>query len=150
MISKEELSFNFCLGIIELRRLFLDGVCDSWLFLKYLVDHFACFSDICILTLDFGGSIGHFIDWLVNYNFGITFPHDFVDLMTFGSNEERNHAFRNKYYNGKLLFFNRFKHLINIMKKALRTLILFFHLIIKNLYTYHLYLYVSAIQIRNS
>ena len=67
--------------------------------------------------------------------------------MAFGSNEERNHAFGNKDDNRKWLFFNCFKHLINIVKKTLGTMILFVHFMIKNLYICHVYLYISPIQI---
>ncbi len=95
--------------------------------------------------MNFGGSVGHFVNRLVDNDFGVTFPHDFVDLMSFRSDEQRNHSFGNENYNRKLLFFNCFKHLINIMKKTFGAMILLFHLMIKNLYTYHVYLNISAV-----
>lgn len=134
LVTKQKFSLYFCLSIIELRRLLLYRIC-YWRFLfQYLVYHFTSFCYISVLALNFGCSICHFVDRLIDHDFSVRLPHDFINLMSFCSNEKRYHAFRYKYYNWKELFFNFFKDLINIMKKAFGAMIFFVHIMIKNLY----------------
>lgn len=130
--------------------LFLYCVRDRRFLLQDLVYHFACFCDVAVLPLNFGGSICHFVNRLVYHDFCVWLSHDFINLMTFCPNKKGNHTFRNKNNNRKGLFFYFFKDWINIMKKAFSTMIFFVHFMIKNLYKDHLYLYVPAIEIRNA
>lgn len=85
LICEEKLCFYFGFGVIELRRFFFDCVCDGGFLFKNFIYHFARFCDIAILTLNFGGSICHLVDWLINYDFCVGLAHDFVNLVAFGS-----------------------------------------------------------------
>lgn len=85
LICEKEFCFYFGFGVIELGRFFFDSVCDGRFLFKNFIYHFARFCDITILTLNFGGSICHLVDWLVYYDFCVRLAHDFVNLMAFGS-----------------------------------------------------------------
>ena len=146
--KKFRLYLWFC--VIKLWWLLLYSICYWWFLLQDFINHSACLGDIWILPLNFGRSVSHFTYWLVYYDFCVRLSHDFVNLMAFCTNEEWDHSFWYKNYNGKDLFFNFFKDLINIMKKAFTTLILFIHFCIKNLNKQMIYLYVTSIQIRNT
>ncbi len=150
LVGEEEFCFYFRFCVVELWGLLLDGVGDRGFLLQDLVDHSAGFRDVRVLPLDFGCAIRHFAYWLVYDDFCVGLSHYFVYLMAFCTDQEWNHTFWYKNYNGKDLFFNFFKDLINIMKKTFTTLILFIHFRIKNLNKQMLYLYVASIQIRDT
>ena len=93
--------------------------------------------------MNFGGSIGHFIDGLIDDYLGVGLAHDFINLVAFGSDKQGNHSLRHKNDNRKLLLFNRFIDLIHIIEEPFGTVVFLFHIIVK-------YLYVSAVQVRNA
>lgn len=142
LVGKQKFSSNFGFCIIELRGLFFNCICNGGLLLQNFVYHFTCLGDIGVVALYFSSSISHFVDRLIDYNFGVGLAHDFVNLVALGPDEEGNHTFRHKNDNRKLLLFNRFIDLINIIKQSLGALILLLHLYIVNLD-------VLPIQIRN-
>lgn len=150
MIIEKKFCFYLWFCVIKLRWLLLYSICDWWFLLQDLINHSACFGYVWVLPLNFGCSICHFTYWLVYDDFCVRLSHYFVYLMAFCTNQEWNHTFWYKNYNGKDLFFNFFKDLINIMKKTFTTLILFIHFRIKNLNKQMVYLYVSSIQIRDT
>lgn len=139
--QKFRLYFRFC--IIKLRGLFLNCIGNGGLLLQNFIDHLAGFGDIGVITLNFGCSIGHFIDGLVDDYLGVGFPHDFINLVAFSSDKQGNHSLRHKNDNRKLLLFNRFIDLIHIIEEPLGTVILLVHIIVK-------YLDVPAVQVRNA
>ena len=123
--------FSFC--IIELGGLFLNCIGNGGLLFKYLVNHLTGFGDVWVVSLDFGGSIGHFVYWLVNDNLCVGFSHYFVDLMSLCPDQKGNHPLRHKYNDRKLFFFDQFEGLINVMQQTLGTMIFFLHVVVKDL-----------------
>jgi hypothetical protein len=132
-IGKQEFCSNFWFCIVELRRLLLYGVCNGWFFLQYFVYHFACFCDISVLPCNFGCSVSHSIYWLIDNNFGIGLSHNFIYLMAFGSNEERDHPLRYKDNYRKKLFFYFSKCIKNITEHIFTTQVFFLHVMIEYL-----------------
>ena len=86
-----------------------------------------------MVTLNFDGSIDHFVDGLVDNDGCVRLFHYFVDLVATGTDEEGDHALRDENDDGKRLPFDFFEDLINIAKQSSTTLIFMFHVSIKNL-----------------
>lgn len=86
-----------------------------------------------MIALNFDSTIGHFVNGLINDDGGVRFFHDFVDLISSGADEERNHAFRYKNDDGEGFSFNFFKHLVDVTEKSFTALVLALHVFIIDL-----------------
>ncbi len=92
-----------------------------------------------MVALNFNGSVSHSVNWLINHYCCMGLTHYLIYLVALRPDKQGDHAFRDKNNNRKIFSSNTFEYLINIRKQHLATLILLFHLFIKNL-CYHLYL----------
>lgn len=83
--------------------------------------------------MDFGCAVGHPVYRLVDHDCSMRLFHDFVYLVAFGADEQRDHAFGDEDDDREGLFFVFFEDLVNFGKHGFGALVLFFHFNVINL-----------------
>lgn len=100
-----------------------------------------------MVALNFDCPVGHFVYGLVDYNSGAWLAHNFIYLIAFRSNQQRDHALRDKDDDRKTLSPYFLEDVVDIFKKSLAGLVFFLHFFIINLNHWYIYLNVTTIQI---
>ena len=131
--AEDELGFDSRLGIVELRGLLLDRIGDGGLVFKNLVYDPAGLRDVGVVALNLDGAIGHPVDGLVDYNGGVRLPHDLIDLVALGTDQQRHHTLRHEDDDREGLAAYSLENLINIGQHDPAALVLLLHLLIIDL-----------------